>query len=263
MTARIFLAVSATAAIASATPVKNGNASAEWITGATAIEPGKPIQTGIRMKIDDGWHSYWVNPGDSGMKLKAVWKLPEGWTATEPAHPYPKKFVTGELPGYGYEGEVVFPVTLTPPATVSGTPELSVTLSWLTCNDTSCVGGKAETTLELGVSGAEQVISKAAAKVPVAKEGAKLMVREEQKGVLDLTLSLPAGAKVDPASSEIFPATESAVDHSKLIRFEKSGPTWSAKVPKNEFADDVLTELKLVIVDEGVAPIEVTWTAGK
>ncbi|RYD32360.1 MAG: thiol:disulfide interchange protein, partial [Verrucomicrobiaceae bacterium] len=180
MTARSLLIFPLLAAFSHAAPVKSGHATAEWITGATAIEGGKPIQTGIRLVIEEGWHSYWINPGESGMKLKVVWDLPEGWTAGEVGHPAPKKFLTGELPGYGYEGEVVFPVTLTPPAGASGSVELGAKVSWLTCNDASCIPGKAELKLSpaAGTAAHAEAIGKARALVPQPLEGLKLDVSE-------------------------------------------------------------------------------------
>ncbi|HVJ45133.1 MAG TPA: protein-disulfide reductase DsbD domain-containing protein, partial [Luteolibacter sp.] len=192
MIARSFFVLSALSATAFGEPARDGHASAEWITGASAFEPGKPIQTGIRVKIDKGWHTYWINPGEAGSKFKTVWTLPDGWTASEISFPAPKRFLTGELPGYGYEDEVVFPVTLTPPATVTGTPEFSAKVSWLTCDENACVPGKVDLKLTLAAPGAAEVISAAEKKVPKPVDGAKLVVREEGT-TLNLTLTLPAG----------------------------------------------------------------------
>jgi DsbC/DsbD-like thiol-disulfide interchange protein len=260
MTARIVFALSAFSAFATAEPVRDGHASAEWVAGATSFEPGKSLKTAIRLKIDKGWHTYWLNPGEAGSKLKVVWTLPEGWTASEISHPYPKRFLTGELPGYGYEDEVLFPVTLTPPAQISGSPELAAHVSWLTCNDQSCIPGKVGLRLTLATAGAAEAIESAVTKVPKILEGAKLTVREEGTA-LDLTLALPPGSKIDPAECDVFPATEQAIDHYKPVHFQKSGPTWSAKAVKNEYADGPLKELRLVLAAKDAPPLEVIWKA--
>jgi DsbC/DsbD-like thiol-disulfide interchange protein len=260
MIARSLFAFSTLSITAFAGPARDGHATAEWITGASSIEPGKPIQTGIRLKIDKGWHTYWTNPGDAGGKFKVAWTLPEGWTASEIIFPYPKRFLTGELPGYGYEDEVIFPVTLTPPATFSGTPELAGKASWLTCDESACVPGKVDLKLTLAATGAAEAVADAEKKIPKTVDGAKLVVRE-QGNDLDLTLTLPPGTAIDPAEAEVFPATEQAVDHYKPLKFEKSGPTWSAKAGKNEYADSPLKELRLVLVSKNSAPIEVVWKA--
>ncbi|WAC20355.1 protein-disulfide reductase DsbD family protein [Luteolibacter sp. SL250] len=248
------------AAFAHAAPVKSGHATAEWITGATTVEGGKPIQTGIRMVIEDGWHSYWTNPGESGMKLKVMWDLPEGWTAGEVQHPAPKKFLTGELPGYGYEGEVIFPVTLTPPAGASGTVRLGAKVSWLTCNDASCIPGKAELKLSAASGSPENAaaIEKARALVPRPLEGLKLEVAETADAVA-LTLEAPQG--FDATGWEVFPATEMALDHYKAIEFRKDGGKWTATAKKNAYADGPLKDLVLVLVRKGETPLEVAWKA--
>ncbi len=257
MTARSLLMFPFLAALSHAAPVKSGHATAEWITGATAVEGGKPIQTGIRMVIEEGWHSYWTNPGESGMKLKVVWDLPEGWTAGEVEYPAPKKFLTGELPGYGYEGEVIFPVTLTPPPGASGSVQLGAKVSWLTCNDASCIPGKAELKFSASAEHAG-AIEKARAFVPKPLDGLKLEVAESADSI-GLTLEGPEG--FDPTGWEVFPATEMALDHYKAIEFRKDGGKWTAKAGKNAYADGPLKELLLVLVKKGESPLEVAWKA--
>lgn len=263
MIARSLFTVSAFAALSHAAPVKSGHATAEWITAATAVESGKPIQTGIRLVVEDGWHSYWTNPGESGMKLKVVWELPDGWTAGEVAFPAPKKFLTGELPGYGYEGEVIFPVTITPPSGASGPVQLGAKVSWLTCNDASCIPGKAELKLDpaAGTPALAESIEKAQASIPKLAADLTLGVAETKDGV-SLTLTAADGSAFDPTGWEVFPATELALDHYKAIEFRGDKGKWTATVAKNQYADDSLKELRLVLVKKGQTPLEVVWTAG-
>lgn len=260
MIVRSLLTVSALAAFSQAAPVKSGHASAEWISGAPRIEGGKPFQTGIRMVIEEGWHSYWLNPGESGMRLKVVWELPEGWTASEVSHPVPKRFLTGDLPGYGYEGEVIFPVTVVPAAGASGSEKLSAKVSWLTCNDASCIPGKVDLTLAPGSEQNAAVISKSLALVPQKTADLKLEVSESQDAV-KLTLSPQNGGSFDPTGWEVFPATEQALDHYKPIVFSKIDGRWTATIAKNQYADGALKELELVLAKKGATPVVVKWKA--
>ena len=39
------------------------------------------VKTGIRLVVDEGYHTYWLNPGDGGMKISVKWELPTGWSA--------------------------------------------------------------------------------------------------------------------------------------------------------------------------------------
>ena len=42
---------------------------------------------GVKFKFDQGWHTYWINPGDSGEKAKFDWNLPEGYKISNPKWP--------------------------------------------------------------------------------------------------------------------------------------------------------------------------------
>ena len=61
----------------------------------------------------DHWHTYWKNPGDSGLPTRIQWVLPEGWKAGEIQWPYPKPLPIGPLMNYGYEDEVLLLTDLT------------------------------------------------------------------------------------------------------------------------------------------------------
>ena len=66
------------------------------------VAPGGEVMLAFVMRPEPGWHGYWVNPGVCGMALSAKWTLPEGWKAGELKQPVPKRFMTGDLPGFGY-----------------------------------------------------------------------------------------------------------------------------------------------------------------
>lgn len=262
MTARSILAFSALTAFSYASPEKSGHATAEWLSEKAQIEGNKPIKTAIRMVIEDGWHSYWVNPGDSGANLKVVWELPEGWTVSELSYPAPKKFLTGDLPSYGYEGEVIFPVTIIPPTGVTGPVELGAKVSWLTCNDASCIPGKVELKLSPASGDEKQAaqIIEAEKKVPKLLENAELQVTEHPDSVT-LSLDISKNSAFDPTDWEVFPVTEQALDHRQPIKFQKDGANWTAKTTRNQYAEGALKELSLVLSKQGEAPVELRWSA--
>ncbi|MCB1832032.1 MAG: hypothetical protein KDH19_01080, partial [Geminicoccaceae bacterium] len=43
-----------------------------------AAVPGEGFRLGLAQTIDEGWHTYWRNPGDSGAATQLTWTLPEG-----------------------------------------------------------------------------------------------------------------------------------------------------------------------------------------
>ncbi len=249
---------------AQAAPVRSGNAAADWITASQTYEAGQPVQTALRLVLDDGWHTYWSNPGEGGMKISVTWDLPEGWTASDPAHMVPKRFFTGELPGFGYEGTVLFPVSLTPPAGADAAVKLAAKISWLTCDDHSCVPGEAELVLHLEPGPAKTsadaaLIEEAERKVPQPAAGLVLKVRESGDDV-QLHLNATGDFEADPAACEVFPETPQVIDAAAPIRFKRSGTGWSAVVPRNEYADGPIGALTLVFAGEGApSPFSVEW----
>lgn len=234
------------------TPVfsqQKGSASAElWVSSAT-VKAGQSVPAAIRMVYDAGWHGYWINAGDSGMRPEVEWDLPKGWTAGPLQFPVPKRMVTGDLASYGYEGEVLLPFVLTAPVSLQGPQEIKGSLSWLACNDKSCVSGDAElqVTLPLG-DGVEGVHAAAIAKsmttLPVKDDAATLAVTEKD-GWVSISLT---GVTADWQDAEVFPQTEQALDQRQAIRLQKSAAGYDARVKKNEYATKELIELSLVVV---------------
>ena len=247
--------------------VKSGHAEAELLSGVSSFQVGKPVPLGIRLKFDPGWHGYWINPGEAGMPLSAKWTLPEGWKAGELRHPVPKSFKTGELSGFGYEGEAVYLVDLVPPAGASDAAECRVKLSWLTCNDSACVPGDVELSLTLpagdGSPGeAADVLAAAEKKIPAAPgEEVSLNVNEAGDAV---TLQSSAPESLDLTGVKAYPATPQTLADTAELVFTRTNGTWTAEVPKNEYAEGPITLLDIVL-DGGKlsAPLSVSWRAKK
>jgi DsbC/DsbD-like thiol-disulfide interchange protein len=263
MISRLLLIFTLSYAASAAQP---GRAAVEWISSSATVEPGKPLHTAIRMTHVDGWHSYWINPGEAGMPTSAGWKLPPGWKCGGLELPAPIRFLTGGLAGYGYEGTVLFPVTLTPPADFSGEARLSVTLSWLACGEEGCVPGERELHLDLraGIHAATEhqaAILKARQMLPQSRNGMRLDVSEKEDR---LTLSITGGFKPaeNPGASHVYPATPEVIDPQAEVRFRKDGARWMAEAPLHEFATQPVKHLELVLEGGGLnTPLRVVWTA--
>src|SRR5215475_3066699 len=86
------------------------------ISDAASIEPGSTFWVGLRERIAPGWHTYWINPGDSGEPPSIEWKLPEGFGAGPIVWPRPERLKVGPFMSFGYEREVVLLVQVTAPA---------------------------------------------------------------------------------------------------------------------------------------------------
>ena len=128
-------------------------AKVELLADVASIQPGKPFTVGVRLTMQPHWHTYWINPGESGQPIAVKWNLPAGFTAGELKFPVPTRFVQpGDLYGYGYEDEVLLTTVITPPAQAGDalSAELTANVSWLVCKEI-CIPGKATVSLGLGI----------------------------------------------------------------------------------------------------------------
>lgn len=124
--------------------------SVELIGEHTSLVPGQTLQLGLLLRHESHWHTYWVNPGDSGLPTTLTWTLPSGFKAQDIAWPLPKRFDVGGLYNFGYDGEVVLPIALSVPSNAqAGTSaHLAAEAKWLVCRE-ECIPGKASLTLDL------------------------------------------------------------------------------------------------------------------
>ena len=77
------------AAIA-ANPVETGHARASLITNIENSTQ-ESFYVGVRLEMQDGWHTYWENPGDSGSTFEAKWKVSDGTVVENVQCPTPVK----------------------------------------------------------------------------------------------------------------------------------------------------------------------------
>ncbi len=125
-------------------PADEGHVDASLIAQHDTWQPGTTVTVGLRLAMDEGWHTYWKNPGDAGMPTSITWDLPDGWTAHGIDWPTPVYFETNGIGGYGYVGTVVLPVRIdVPPDAAPGSVTLKAKASWLECADI-CIAGSAD-----------------------------------------------------------------------------------------------------------------------
>lgn len=115
------------------------------------VEAGRPLRLGLFFHLAPGWHIYWKNPGAAGAPPTLALSLPEGWQAGPLAWPVPVRITEGPVTVFGYEGDVLLPFTLTPPARLPPGPppvEVKAHVSWLVCAKL-CVPEEADLRLSL------------------------------------------------------------------------------------------------------------------
>ncbi len=136
-------------------PVKAEHLTAELTALSTQPVPqiavGGKLQLGLVLSMEEHWHVYWVNAGDSGEPPTIKWTLPDGLTAGPMQFPPPARLPLGPLMDFGYEDQVAFPVMLTASPTAKlGKVHLDAKVNWLVCSS-QCLPGKAHLGIDVEV----------------------------------------------------------------------------------------------------------------
>jgi thiol:disulfide interchange protein DsbD len=101
------------------------------------VQAGQPLWVGLQLTHKNEWHTYWRNPGDSGLPTQIELNLPAGITAGEVQWPLPHKLKAGNLTNYGFEKTVLLAVPLTVAPSfnpnASQTLDVRVHANWLVC----------------------------------------------------------------------------------------------------------------------------------
>lgn len=132
-------------------PVKAQHLTAEITALRPQIAIGGTVQAGLLLTIEEQWHVYWINAGDSGEAPHINWTLPKGITVGPMQFPAPQRLPLGPLMDFGYEDQVAFPFTISAaPGLKPGKVHLDARVTWLVCA-AQCLPGKAHLGLDLNV----------------------------------------------------------------------------------------------------------------
>ncbi|MFO7535881.1 MAG: protein-disulfide reductase DsbD family protein [Kiritimatiellia bacterium] len=191
---------------------------ASLIADVETIQPGRPFSLGVLINLEKGWHTYWINPGDSGMPPDLDWQLPGGCTAGPLQYPIPQVIDEESLQTYGYTSQVLFIRKVTPPAILTGTTSVfSVKAAWLICSD-ACVPQRAELTLALPNGAGESdtpsrwgpAFNSTRRELPFADPAWSFQATAREGG-LTLSILPPAGEPADTLARSRFIPMESGV----------------------------------------------------
>lgn len=123
------------------------------ISDHDGVSPGQSFRIGLRQKLAPHWHTYWKNPGDAGAPPEIAFDLPEGASASEIAWPGPDGIPVGPVRNFGYENEIVLPVTITVPqsAAPGGIFAVAAKADWLVC-EKECIPESGSFSLDLPIA---------------------------------------------------------------------------------------------------------------
>ena len=242
---------------------------AELVANAPdGIAPGQSIQLGLLLEHQPEWHTYWQNPGDSGLPTQLNWSLPPSWDAGEIAWPTPHPIRIGSLVNYGYEGRVLLPVTVQVPTTfaadaASATVQLKA--SWLICR-VECIPEEGSFSLTIPTRSSTAMFAadfaKAAATAPVALQGQSEATVDGDSLRLRVT-GLPAA--LHNQALQVLPEPANTLHHAmedgKDFQQAWDGATWTATVPLSAARGDTPADLALVLTTADHTPADkaIAW----
>lgn len=130
--------------------VATDNVKARLVSEVDSVAPGEIFWVALEFDIRDGWHTYWRNPGDSGLPTKLTWTLPRGFGAGPIVWTSPHRFVLAPLVNYGYAKHAVHLIEITAPKdlAVHGLVTLRAKANWLVCSNV-CIPESADLNLTL------------------------------------------------------------------------------------------------------------------
>jgi thiol:disulfide interchange protein DsbD len=233
---------------------------ASLIHEVESIQPGHSFFVITKLKLDDGWHAYWKNPGDAGMAPSIEWKLPEGFEAKETKWPTPKRFTVDESVGYGYEGEVLLLTEIVAPKTIKEgqNPLIEADLSWVVCSDTTCLPGGAEISLSLPVSAEapKESVSNGSHFATVRKQipSKNGAIKASQTGDV-IQIEIPHKDK--KIQGQFFPEEANAVKDHAMVAMTKNGNDQHALELAAEGQKENLKGVLVLNTDQGEEAYEV------
>ncbi len=219
------------------------------------LTAGQPVQLGLLIQHQPRWHTYWKNPGDSGLPTRLDWQLPANVVAGPVQWPTPHKLPLGPLMNFGYEGTLLLPVTVELPADFSAdTLEVKLLAEWLVCAEV-CIPESGEFSLSLpaqrSTAGHTALFEATRAAMPINHAGAqgRAMLRG---AALVLTVD---GLPAEWQGREIgfFPETTGVIQNAAKPKSSWSGSTWTAEVPLDPQRSASPAEMPSVFTTPGVA----------
>jgi DsbC/DsbD-like thiol-disulfide interchange protein len=128
------------------------HATLSLVSEQDALVRGKELWIGIRFDLRDGWHTYWINPGDSGEPPRIDWQLPTGFQVSDIEWPHPVRLPLSSLVDYGYEDQVLLIATVRPPDGLRDgeSTEIRAHVHYLVCREV-CIPGQKHLELSLPV----------------------------------------------------------------------------------------------------------------
>ncbi|MDO1559256.1 protein-disulfide reductase DsbD family protein [Brevundimonas sp. 2R-24] len=127
---------------------------ADLVAQTRTVAPGGLAWIALRQRLEPGWHTYWLNPGDAGGPTEISWAPVPGAEIGPIQWPRPRRLLVQAYMNHVYEGEVLLPipVQVSPDLRPGDVLRLRATTTAFVCSDTLCVPQTDEVSLDIPVS---------------------------------------------------------------------------------------------------------------
>jgi thiol:disulfide interchange protein/DsbC/DsbD-like thiol-disulfide interchange protein len=196
-----------TAPFSTARAQDTNHAHIDLIPAHTHPQAGEVISVIIRQTIAPEWHTYWINPGDSGAAPTIHWTLPDGFEAGDILWPTPKRIPYAGLVNFGYEGTIsLLQDIYLPNPLPEGPVTLNARIEILVCKDI-CIPEFKDLSLTLLDPAAEpvdnnEILQTAFADIPLQVDWEGTYY--EEKGRLIVEVNSPTPAIWNDVSTDSF-----------------------------------------------------------
>jgi suppressor for copper-sensitivity B len=112
------------------------------ISASDAVGSESAVVLGLEVQLKPTWKIYWRSPGDAGLPPEIDWSGSENFDSAEFRWPVPHRFTLFGLDTFGYEGEVVLPLTVRL-AKPGEAVDLRAHVRYLVCDPQICVPAEA------------------------------------------------------------------------------------------------------------------------
>ena len=224
---------------------------AELVSQYRQVTPGQRLQLALHFVPDEHWHTYWQNPGDSGLATSLNWQLPEGVTAGAIQWPTPSAIALPPLMNYGFEGQTILLSELSiAPDYAADSLDIRLQADWLVCEEV-CIPADAQFSLTLPVAAeplpSEQyqgLFTQAQQQLPVPLNNDASF--DTSGGAFSAVLDWPQGTQV----RQFFVAASELVDHAAAQQISLHNGQLMLQQPLNTYFTAAPAQLTLVVVTD-------------
>ena len=246
------------------------------------VQTGKTFWLGLQLQHAREWHTYWRNPGDSGLPTLLEFKLPPGLEVGPVLWPLPKKLSAGTLTNYGFEGDallaVAVKVTSSYRAQINGQLPVQLHANWLVCR-LECIPQEGDFTMQFASQSSfaphAQAFTTLLKQQPTQLDAPQKTARFEGDFLIASVEGLPSGwigkkLTIFPTDPELL---ESSTDQHALAEQSWQGTTWSARLPVSTVRSESPTKIGWLLVSQAtgesrqgfelVLPVSGAWPSPK